>query len=296
MAFKYLSCMALFALGLANPAKADTSAQTHAASNTAIPVDGLEHISAVVDTAMVHGVLVVPPPFPAALLADGGDIVVTARPRHVPGDPLQSVNAKAFAVTQVADDAVVAPASRVYVHAVPTPVRDGLRNFLNNLHEPVASIAFLLQMKPGKSAETLGRFAINTTVGAAGLFDIAKRKPFHLPRRRNGFANTLGYYGVKPGPFLFLPLIGPTTVRDLFGGAVDGFVLPTAVGPPFGSPAFTVPTGVIRGLDRRAVLNGQLETQRTESSDPYAARRANYLKRRQAEIDALRNPKLVSSE
>ena len=78
------------------------------------------------------------------------------------------------------------------------------------------------QGKVGKAFETLGRLAINSTVGVGGLFDVAGKKA-DLPYRRNGFANTLGYYGVKPGAYLFLPLIGPTTVRDLVGGAIDGY-------------------------------------------------------------------------
>src|SRR3546814_1283739 len=77
-------------------------------------------------------------------------------------------------------------------------------NFLN----------FLLQFKIGKAAETLGRFAVNTTFGVGGLFDVAKTMPFNLPYRRNGFANTLGFYGVEPGPYFYLPLIGSTTLRS----------------------------------------------------------------------------------
>ncbi|MFX6258432.1 MlaA family lipoprotein, partial [Acinetobacter baumannii] len=88
----------------------------------------------------------------------------------------------------------------------PVPVRSGIRNFLYNLREPIVFVNFLLQHKAGKAAETLGRFVVNSTVGVGGLFDMAKRRPIHLPRRPNGFADTLGFYGVKPGPFLFLPL------------------------------------------------------------------------------------------
>src|SRR5258706_52610 len=151
---------------------------------------------------------------------DQNDIVVTGRP-HAPGDPLENVNAKSFAVTQSVDKAFVGPVALAYKKHVPAPVRSGLRNFLYNLKEPDVFLNFLLQLKPGKAMETLGRFAINSTIGGAGLFDVAKRRPFKLPRRPNGFADSLGYYGVKPGPFLFLPLIGPTTVRDLVASGLD---------------------------------------------------------------------------
>ncbi len=220
--------------------------------------------------------------------AGSEDIVVTARDQHPPGDPLQAVNAKSFAVTQAVDEAVVGPVALAYEHALPKPARDGLRNFLGNLHEPVVFLSFLLQLKPGKAAETVGRFAVNSTIGGAGLFDIAKRHPFNLPRRANGFADTLGYYGVKPGPFLFLPLIGPTTVRDLIGNGIDRLVLPLSIGGPFKRLAYTLPVGVLSALDRRANFDEQLHKIRDDSADPYVAARRFYLERRQAEIDGLR--------
>ena len=71
-----------------------------------------------------------------------------------------------------------------YEDVIPRPIRKGLRNFLHNLGEPIVFLNFMLQLKPGKAAETLGRFVINTTIGAAGLVDVAKRKPFNLPHRR----------------------------------------------------------------------------------------------------------------
>jgi phospholipid-binding lipoprotein MlaA len=215
------------------------------------------------------------------------DIIITGR-KESAGDPLRAVNAEAFAVTQKVDDTVVGPAARTYKKAVPGPIRKGIHNFLYNLREPIVFLNFMLQLKPGKAAETVGRFAINTTVGAAGLVDIAKRKPFRLPRRSNGFANTLGYYGVGNGPFLFLPLVGPTTVRDLFGGAVDRLVLPVGVGSPFTSLTYSAPAGVLGALDHRSEFDQTLKDLHANSPDPYAASRAFYLNRRQAEIDLLR--------
>ena len=225
------------------------------------------------------------PPSPNAQMLQP-DIVVTGHAR-TPGDPLQEANAKSFAATQAVDKALVGPVALAYAHHVPAPVRSGLRNLFSNLHEPVVFLNYLLQLKPGKAAETAGRFAINSTVGAAGLFDIAKRRPFHLPRRPNGLADTLGYYGVKPGPFLYLPLIGPTTVRDLVGGVLDRFVLPLSVGKPFNQLIYTVPIGVISELDHRAEFDEQLHELHDNTADPYAASREYYLRRREAEIDQL---------
>lgn len=229
----------------------------------------------------------VPPVDPdAAPTPDQDDILVTARPRHAPGDPLQAINAQSFAVTQAVDKAVVAPVAMTYERALPAPVRGAIRHFFNNLAEPVAFLNFMLQLKPGKAAETAGRFAINTTIGVAGIIDIAKKKPFRLPRKPNGFANTLGYYGVKPGPFLFLPLIGPTTVRDLIGLGIDRMFLPSAFGQPFNQPTYTVPASIVGSLDYRVEFDAQLRKLK-DTPDPYAASRTNYLESRQAEIDAL---------
>ncbi|MDI1295677.1 MAG: VacJ family lipoprotein, partial [bacterium] len=155
-------------------------------------------------------------------LAPGGepvqpDIVVTASSGKGVSDPLAGVNAASFDAAQAVDAAIVGPVALAYKTKVPEPVRNGLRNFLYNLREPSIFVNYLLQLKPGKAAETVGRFAVNSTIGVAGLFDFAKRRPFHLPRRPNGFADTFGYYGIRTGPYLFLPLFGPTTVRDLIG-------------------------------------------------------------------------------
>ncbi len=214
------------------------------------------------------------------------DIVVTAR-RASPGDPLERVNIKSFEAIQAVDKAVIGPVALTFERVVPTPIRLGLRNALYNLQEPVIFLNFLVQLKPGKGAETLGRFVINSTLGIAGLFDIAKRRPFKLPYRPNGFGDSLGYYGVKPGPYLYLPIIGATSLRDLFGTFADQSVLPTAVGKPFNQLIYSVPRFLVRELDQRAGFEEDLRLMRA-SGDFYAARRDFYLRTRQAEIDGLR--------
>ncbi|MGI4732904.1 MAG: MlaA family lipoprotein [Janthinobacterium lividum] len=213
------------------------------------------------------------------------DVLVTARRNG--GDPLHGVNVKAFDATEAVDRAVVGPVSMAYKHTIPRPVRSGIHNFLYNLREPLVFVNFVLQLKPGKAAETVGRFAVNSTVGIAGVVDVARGRPFHLPRRANGFADTLGFYGVKNGPFLFLPITGPTTVRDLIGGTLDRLLLPLAVGKPFTSTAFTVPVGAVGVLDHRADFDPTIRKLHDGVADPYASTRTFYLARRQAEIDHL---------
>lgn len=228
-----------------------------------------------------------PSPAPAPAGAEGGEIVVSGHGKPPPQDPLQAANLKSYEVVQKVDDKLVAPMARGYRKALPSPVRSGLRHFLSNLTEPVVALNFLLQLKPGKAAETVGRFAINSTVGIGGLIDVAKAKPFNLPYRRNGLAWTLGYYGVGPGPYLFLPLVGPTSLRDVIGLTIDRALVPLAVGKPLTDPVYVVASNVIKSLDDRVQTDAELQQMR-DSDDPYGSYRKAYLAQRQAEIDHLR--------
>lgn len=234
------------------------------------------------ETASPEAAAAPPPQKPADT-----EILVTGHAKAPAEDPLQSLNIVSYEAIQAVDQALIGPVALGYKHGLPKPVRSGLRNFLNNLNEPIVFVNFLLQLKPGKAMETVGRFAINTTLGGAGLFDVARRKPFELPRRSNGLADTLGFYGVKPGPYLFLPLIGSTTVRDMFGRSIDLLLLPTVVGKPFNRPIYAISSGAVSALDERAEMDDELRKIR-EAGNPYAAMREYYLKRREAEIDVLR--------
>ncbi|HWU03070.1 MAG TPA: VacJ family lipoprotein [Novosphingobium sp.] len=230
------------------------------------------------------------PPAPAQPAAEPSDepehnITVSA-PLHVKYDPLERVNAVSFAGVQAVDKVVVAPMARGYEHIVPEPLRDGIHNMVHNLREPYIAANFLLQHRVGKSAETVARLVINTTLGVGGLFDIAKRKPFHLPRRPNGFADTMGFYGVKTGPYLFLPLVGPTTIRDLAGNILDRSIMPLALGKVVRNPVYVFPALVFGAMDRRLQNNDRINRAR-ESSNPYTIMREDYLLRRRLEIEGL---------
>lgn len=214
------------------------------------------------------------------------DIVVTGDRAPPKGDPLEEINAQSFEAVQAVDKNVVGPMAKAYNKGLPRPARKGLRNFFSNLQEPVVFAAYLLQLKPGKAAETAGRFAINSTLGFVGLFDVAKRKPFHLPYRPNGLANTLGFYGVGPGPYMYLPVIGPTTLRDLVGYGVDGIVTPFVLGKPFNQPTYVIPANILRQLGERAAFDERITDIRAQE-DPYGTYRDLYLKQRKAEIEAL---------
>lgn len=220
--------------------------------------------------------------------AQDRSIVVTGKLEAPPGDPLEQLNLQTFELTQSVDRAFVEPMADAYEKGLPKPIRLGLRNFFRNLLEPVNFLNYLLQFKPGKAFETAGRFALNSTVGVAGLIDVAEKKPFNLPYRRNGLANTLGYYGVGPGPFLVLPLVGATTLRDVLGGLVDQAVVPFVVGAPFDTPYYAVPAYTVNSLEFRIEFDEKLR-EINESVDPYSAMRETYLCQREADIAALKN-------
>ena len=228
-------------------------------------------------------------PAAAASDLDGVDTIVVSGQHETPReDPLEGVNFQSYEAVQAVDRAIVAPVAMGYKHAVPKPVRHGIRNLINNLDEPVVALNFLLQLKPGKAAETLGRFAINSTLGLGGLIDVAKKKPFNLPRRYNGLANTMGYYGIGPGPFLFLPGIGPTTVRDLVGRVVDFSLVPRVVGPPLTRTEVSIGKATLSAISDRIADDARIRKLRDHTDDGYGSIRKDYLDRRQREIDALR--------
>jgi len=228
------------------------------------------------------------PPGTAAATGDvPAEIVVTADPLARKQDPLRAVNAQTFAVVNKVDDIVIGPVAKGYRHIVPEPVRDGVHNALSNLTEPVVFVNDLLQLHPVRAGKTLLRFVINSTIGLGGLFDIAKKKPFRIAHHNNGFADTLGYYGVKPGPYLYLPLIGPTTVRHIFGRVIDLSMLPVAVGAPFSKPEFTIPQSALKSLDDRIRFDARQTYFREQTSDPYGSERSYYLQIRANEIAGL---------
>ena len=251
--------------------------------------------------AEATGAQIAPPESPSPPAAEpvlppspptGGEdqIIVTGR-RPSPDDPLEDLNAETFKVTRAVDESLIAPIAFAYEDIMPRPVRKGLRNFLRTLGAPIVFINDLLQLKPDKAAETLGRFLINATVGLAGVIDVAKKKPFFLRHRSNGFANSLGYYGVKPGPYFYLPLLGPTTLRDFIGDRLDLFLLPSFYGKLLQRREIFVPIAVLSALDHRLEIDDSLKAIRA-SQDPYLATRTHYLQKRQAEIDALRGRKV----
>jgi phospholipid-binding lipoprotein MlaA len=261
-----------------------------AAGALATPVAGGEQTAASAVQAAPYDT----PADPAATPADTAPPATVAAHGHTPGDPLEHFNRHMFKIHEGIDHAAIRPLAMGYKHVVPKPVRSGFRHMLSNLFEPIVFLNDLLQLKPGRAVKTLARFVINTGYGVGGLIDVAKNREVGLPYRHNGFGDTLGYYGVKPGPYLFLPLVGPTDLRDVFGGQVDGAVLPVAIGFPFDRASYQISSGLVSGLDQRAEADSDLKALFDSSVDPYATLRSVYLQDRAGEIAALHTKRIAA--
>jgi phospholipid-binding lipoprotein MlaA len=195
-------------------------------------------------------------------------------------DPWEPLNRKIFALFQSADRVAIRPAAIFYSRATPKPLQLGLRNAFRNLHEPIVFVNDVFQVRFQNAGVTLGRLAINSTVGFAGLFDPAK--DVGLPYHNNGFGTTLGRYGVPPGPYLFGA--GPTDVRDAIGSGVDILTDPLTWINFHGRLGFGISRGVVSALDDRAQADPQLKALSAMSTDEYASLRSLYLQNRAAEI------------
>ena len=133
-------------------------------------------------------------------------------------DPWERMNRFTYRFNARFDEAVFLPVANGY-RRLPTPVRSGVHNFISNLTEVISTLNYVAQLRLGPGVRSLGRFVINSTLGIGGLFDVATR--MNIPAARTGFGATLARWGVHPGPYLVLPLLGPYTLRDGFGFMAD---------------------------------------------------------------------------
>jgi phospholipid-binding lipoprotein MlaA len=198
-----------------------------------------------------------------------------------PADPLEGMNRRFFAVEETFDRHLFGPLARGF-GKTPSFFRMALLNFSRNLGEPVVFANDVLQGRGGQAARTLTRLVVNTTFGVAGIMDVAKKN--HLPHHDNGFGTTLGRWGVHPGPYLFLPLIGPSDFRDAIGSAGDIGLDPLTYTRFPDRTAIAVSSAIVDGLGARVDAQQDLDTIRQTSTDPYATLRSYYLQNRQAEI------------
>ena len=140
-------------------------------------------------------------------------------------DPLERVNRTTHVFNRTLDKFFFKPLASSYQQLTPAFVRTGVKNFFRNLDDVRVTFNDLLQLEFRQAASDMGRFAVNSTVGIGGLIEVAQ-PVFKLEKNRQDFGMTLAHYGVGPGPYLVLPLLGPSTLRDAFGLGVDRLVEP----------------------------------------------------------------------
>lgn len=219
-----------------------------------------------------------PPP------ASDPDAVAEFKANH---DPMEPMNRRLYAVHDAIDTAVLVPVARTWRDDVPEPVRQHIANFLANARGPTEFANDTLQAKPRRAGDTMMRFLINSTLGLGGLFDVAT--DFGYPIHTTDFGITLGMAGIGSGPYLFIPVMGPSGVRDATSIGADIAISPlTWVGLPPVVKDVNYGRGVVSGVNARAdLLTTVAEVKRT-ALDPYATFRSLYQQHRKSAIEATR--------
>ena len=197
-------------------------------------------------------------------------------------DPLEPANRKFFAVNSAIDHAVLHPVAAGYRDDVPDTVRTHLHNTLSNLGNPAQLANDMLQGKPRKAGNTLVRLVINTTIGIGGLFDVAAGLGY--PDHDTDFGLTLALWGVEGGPFLFLPILGPSDPRDAIGFGANSALDPLTWVSFGGSATLGWARFGLGAVDTRARLLEQTDAIDQTALDPYATYRSLYQQHRSAEI------------
>jgi phospholipid-binding lipoprotein MlaA len=192
-------------------------------------------------------------------------------------DPWEGFNRQAFKFNRGFDRLLIGPMGRGYMKVTPRVVRGRVSAFVANLAEPRTAINDLAQGRPRAAGVTTSRFLVNTTVGGLGLFDIGAK--LGLEGHEGDFGQTLGRYGARPGRYIVLPLMGPTTLRDGAGRLVDMMTDPVAMATAGGPKMFGSIRSTATVLDGRANADGFLRAL-DDAADPYAMMRSAYMQNR----------------
>lgn len=199
-------------------------------------------------------------------------------------DPYEGFNRRMFAFNNGVDKYALAPAANVYKAVTPEFARDRVSDFLGNLRSPVTFANDVLQAEPSRAGTTLARFGINTTVGLLGLWDAAEH--MGIDGHREDFGQTLAVWGVGNGPYLVLPIFGPSTARDATGMLVDSYADPIRL-YLFNTDQEEWHYARIASsvVDQREELLDIIDDLRRNSFDYYAALRSAYIQRRVALVN-----------
>ncbi|MBL4629324.1 MAG: VacJ family lipoprotein [Roseicyclus sp.] len=203
-----------------------------------------------------------------------------------PGDQIEDThearNRAAHEVNIALDRNILSPLSEAFGGNLPEPVRDSVSNFAANLSQPSYVLNNLLQFRLGDATQNTLRFALNSTLGVAGLFDVATA--LGVPAETTDFGETLHIYGVGEGDYIVHPILGPSTTRDTVGRVVDFALNPVRhiVDPP--DSYYLTAASVASGLDSRYQFGSTVDSILHESADSYAQLRSLYLQQRRHEL------------
>jgi phospholipid-binding lipoprotein MlaA len=194
-------------------------------------------------------------------------------------DPWESMNRSVYNFNETLDNAAIKPAAKAYTAVLPSPVRTGVHNFLGNLGDVWTLANTALQLKGQATAETFMRITVNTFFGLGGVLDVASE--MRLEKRKEDFGQTLGYWGVKPGPYVVLPILGPSTLRDTLATPVD---MRGDAMQQFNDQAAKNVLSATRVMDVRSGLLDSLDVMKGAALDPYSFVRDAYLQKRENDV------------
>lgn len=197
-------------------------------------------------------------------------------------DPFEPMNREIFELNHKLDNRVALPIATYYRSATPVEVREHLHYFLTNLHLPVTFVNDMLQGNFDRGGEAIGRFAVNTTLGGIGVFDVATG--WGMAYHEEDFGQTMGWYGVGEGPYLVLPLLGPAVPRDIGGSFVDHYFDPLGYVTWRHKFYYSWGRSALGFVDSRAQSVDDLREIERSSIDLYATTRSLYRQSRDAEI------------
>jgi phospholipid-binding lipoprotein MlaA len=199
-------------------------------------------------------------------------------------DPLEPLNRKIFDLNQVIDQLLLKPAAEVYVAVLPQEGRSAIRHVLDNMEEPVIVINNTLQGELERASISVRRLLVNSTLGVGGVFDVAS--DWGLKRQIGDFGQTLHVWGLPSGPYLIVPVLGPSNPRDAIGMAADSYIDPvTFLGTTMDVDNLTIIRLLIDGIDRRAQAIETLDELQKNSLDFYAQLRSLVQQRRAAQLN-----------
>jgi phospholipid-binding lipoprotein MlaA len=224
-----------------------------------------------------------------ALSLAGCASTTLSKPADLERDPLERANRQIYTFNKALDTHVLLPVATVYRNKVPSPVRTGVSNFFANLDDIPVTLNSVLQGRWQDSAESLARFAVNSSIGMLGLIDVATKGG--VPKHDEDFGSTLGHYGVPSGAFIILPFLGPSTLRDSAGMVVDLHADPFYPYNTWGKYA-------VYGLDKvsNRVHRMGADAVLSEQPDEYEFVKSTYLQKRTSQLYYGNPPKDLDGE